>query len=380
MNLFYILPIFLVKRIFLQSVYLHIIFPIIGIFHLFIKRSIASYLFPLFIVSVLSFIQSIFLGSVTSFIRGGQFLCLIFFADFVFRNFKQKSYHQFFQASLYYGLSINFFSLLLSPTKLHFKNLILALKIPMFNGIIGEPNFSGLFYLGALGFFVHNKEKNYTLLSLLLIVMSASRSMILTSLLILPILILQSNSFERLLKWLSRIILSFVILYPGLLMMLYKVSDNSLHIFYTKVTSARFAIHSVYASIFLKNPFGIGLSQGRNQFNLYKEGGLATFPINKMEINNYNYETHSMFMQVLSELGIVSYILFIYFLVSIYKELEKVDVRLSYIFTAFFLPFTQLNGLNEIILYLFLGYCLHIINQKRIISNYTISGKSQIKV
>jgi hypothetical protein len=355
MNLFYLYPIFLIKRILVKKTFLQLAFPLVGICSFVKSRKISNYLLPFYFFCIYGMLQGALLGSFSSIARCGQVMAMGLFTEFIFRYLKKEQIEDFIRASLFWGISYNLFFWVLTPNKIY--KSYGFVKLPMIDGIIGEPNFSGLYFLGCMLYFFLNKNLKWASVSFLLILMTASRSMIFTAALGGFIFGLQQlPAFKKIATWGARLLGFSLILYPFLFMGLYKFAPKNKHELLNKLTSGRFGIHSVYADMALKKPFGVGYFKGKNYFNENRYGDDLKFPTNHLKINEkYTYEQHSVFIQVLSEFGFLGYLFFAFFVISFFIHLYRADEVLANYFIVLLFPLTQLNGLHEFILYFFLA-------------------------
>ncbi|WP_157680695.1 O-antigen ligase family protein [Bacteriovorax sp. Seq25_V] len=231
----------------------------------------------------------------------------------------------------------------------------------MLSGLIGEPNYTGFFYFGSIIYFIYTKKYRYIPIALVIILSCASRTFLICSVVSILIYFLSFN-LKRLLSYL---ILYSVISYPILVSLLYQFSDTSFHLLATKITNGRFAIHCVYLDMFLKNPLGVGFFNGAKRFAQQRANEANVFPIHDMDLYISNYQQHSLNFQILSEFGIIGYLLFCYFIFSLHKHVSSYSSKLALLLTLFIFPTMQLNVTNEIIVYLMISLILIYLNTKK---------------
>ncbi len=263
------------------------------------------------------------------------------------------------QAFLLYG-SKNFWnkaiafwavcSIVLAITELFLGNTIGGRTfwgIKRFFYLVGEPNYSGFFFASLFLSSIMLKEYKWIIIWLPLTFLTLSRT---------PLLLLASFTtlyplfliFKKKFLWLGYLFLSLLFLKPFILYCLfYSLSVDILKQLINITT--RFYLHPAYVEMFFDKPLGVGLGNAHRYFTPYikniepflqQEIGLALKSIE-------NAEQHSLFLQILTETGILGYLCFLIFLFKFFSYLWKRSQRVAVLFLCFLSMTTTLNTLYE---------------------------------
>ena len=159
---------------------------------------------------------------------------------------------------------------------------------------------------------------------------------------------------KKFLKIFLLVALSLLFLYPLFIYTSYHLLDDHYREMLHIITNGRYSIHYYYIEYFIQRPWGIGLFQGRGSFKSFviAQGNLPAYA---HWLNFYNYEQHSLPIQILSELGIMGYLCWFYFLLLMTLKAVQNNFRLAWGFITLMTCFTFLNGLFEFILYYYLA-------------------------
>ncbi len=358
MNFFYTIPIFLIKSAGNRKTYLSIFFPLLGLLHLIKSRYIARNTAYAMLLPASCLLHAAINKSFESTIRSIQLFLLILFFDFLLIQVDKKRILDFLKCSVLYGLVINFFYLFFS--NLDFKYFGSSLELPMLPGLIGEPNYTGLFFMISAFIFLYEKINKYYIAALILVFATASRSMILTLLTASLLYKVQGLIKERrFLNKLNIIIFFTIISYPGLILLSNKYIPMKIQSNFNKVSNGRYAIHSIYMQNFLNHPYGAGYFLGEKKFRTFqKEQKVLS---DNLHLPKNDIQQHSIFIMILTEIGIIGYAILATLLSKLFFQLYKQSDFVTLLYTSTLLPLTQLNATHEVIIYIFFAYLIKIL-------------------
>ena len=357
MNYFYYLPIFLTKYLGSTKLYINFLFPILGFANLVYSKKLDKRISYFLILICFGLIQSIFLLSFDSFVRIVQLFMMICFSNMIINSISRDQLQYFFKFSLFISFIHIIVSVVFFDISMVAKIPFVDLKIPMIMGIIGEPNYSGLFLLGTTFYFLFEKNYYFALFATILLMTTANRAGIITLLFFflykLFTRIVSSKLFDRII--LSSI-LSIIILYPLILSFSFLGLNNQMKTSLHRITNGRYLIHGVYLKVLKKNPLGVGYFNGEKYFKKYHQSpNDSVFDIKDVEIPDRDYQQHSTILQVLTEFGYIGYIIFSVILALLYSKLAKIGSEFTKYFIFLMIPTTQLNVMSEVIIYIFIA-------------------------
>ena len=212
-------------------------------------------------------------------------------------------------------------------------------------GIIGEPNFSALL-TGVLALISFEIRKH--LLSFLLIITylpTSSRTilaMVITYIFLKLIYHLSKNS----LKYLPIPFILFIFLSPLTFPMISEQLNREQKLKLNQVSSERFHLQTAYAKMFFDKPFGTGYMQGRKHLKPKEE--------------KYGFykdlDQHNIYLQILTEFGFFG---FIFYALFIYRTFQIIPNDAYPFAISFFTCFYFINGLNEVIFWISIGFILN---------------------
>ena len=78
--------------------------------------------------------------------------------------------------------------------------------------------------------------------------------------------------------------------------------------------------------------------------------------ISHFNLPKINLQQHSLFVSILTEMGILTYIFFSYILIILFMNLYIHSKIATTFLTLILLALTQINAIHEIVLYLFFAY------------------------
>jgi len=240
----------------------------------------------------------------------------------------------------------------------------ISIRFTVLRGIIGEPSFTGIMLAGIGVILLVFKNNWLFVFSIILVLITGNRASLFVILCSL-VLVLESKIPDKVWKIGTKVFLIFLLFYPFIFLIFHEFGGSSLKENLFALTSARSAIHSTYIEIFKSHPFGIGYFRGPSLF-LQFSNLIASSDMYNSVILKYNYEQHSLFMQVLSEFGIAGYLCFGLFNFNVVNIALNVNKRLAYGYCCLLFGFVMLNGFSEFILYFFIAIILReAIDQKK---------------
>lgn len=328
-----------------------------GIFSLIYQPKWIKELVPCFLMAVYACLLGIYFyfenGTLASLLRAIQFLLILYSVQGALRWFNDAKdmKHTFnfwiISSIALYALEV-FFGGKIGGRNFYF--------IERYYLLVGEPNFSAFFYatLAAISLMA----KKYRWLGVWVIFASLTFSRTPLVFYALSILFLGAhNVLKDKAKWIGLIIVIITLLHPILFYCLYKIVSPEEMKFLSAMTT-RFYLQPLYFEMFLDHPFGVGLGQAYSLFESYRIGAepylLDTVGVLTIDSN----EQHSLYVQVLTELGVIGSLLLSFFLLRIYNQLCIKSVRVALIFASFLPMMMFLNAINEFGLYLMIYFLL----------------------
>lgn len=239
-------------------------------------------------------------------------------------------------------------------------------NFPRIGGIVGEPNFSAFALSLPLLYFLKGKKWLPICLILLNLLLLQSRSALIFLIFLIFFTFIYSLNFlsKNLKCMINKYLFIFIFMSPFVISGIYNAAGDSHKKILVKKLSTRFYLNDYYLSLGLANPLGVGLQKGQKY---YKEKG-ESFRIKTSKKLRIKWieraEQHSLFLQVISEFGIIIY--FILFLIIL-----KYDcLHNSYTLNSILVMLVFTNGLNE--LTLFIGFIYAYLQNKDLNErNYT---------
>jgi len=328
-----------IKRIYLKKTYLPIIPAIYALFHLLKNRGLNSATKIIILGILTSFVlTTASLGSYISPVRYFQLISIFIFADYLYTHGKT---HEMLLSIKALIIIASIFVILetFTPISLYSNKTFYLFK--RVSGITGEPNFSSALLFSVGIFLLYFKNLKWSVLAIILGSFGFSRGFIL-ALLIGLIFLLVKKINKNVLERLSRVVFFIFLSYPLLLEIshqyLPKKVFQKIHDLNPRLKHQLFFINAVK-----NNPLGIGLGNAKEY---YKNNYKIIFKKGPGEKRN---EQHNLPTQILSELGIPFYLAFIIISLFYFFRLKN-----SWPITLVLLPYFFLNGLNEILLYIFI--------------------------
>lgn len=287
-----------------------------------------------------------------SLLRSLQLLSLFFFTQFLVDSFNQKKWKL-------TSVLIGFFSLTYYCIEIIFTAPLGGrsfLIIERYLHLVGEPNYSAFFFTCFFAISLLNRQELMMVFWFILTLLTFSRTPLLfytCFVLLYSLVYFFRNNVGTLLK----IVLVLIFLQPLSMYLLYKYSSPG---FLNKLetVTTRFYIQPIYFKVFVDNPLGVGLSKGYENFPRYLNEE-RDYLVSKVGLKRVDKnEQHSTYVQILTELGIVGYLLFCLFLYQVTMAALK-NSRLKAITFVSILPMMfALNTLNEVGFYYVLSVVL----------------------
>jgi hypothetical protein len=326
-----------------------------GLFH-FLKE--LSYPRIFIYLAIPFFLNSIifgFKGDIGSAIRCILPLFVFIVPSFLQSNLNKDGYIKLAKGVVYFFVCIYLLEFFLVNQTM--KQVLPGVFIPKFEGASGYSNFSG-FYMGIIGLvFLHSKKYKWFFFSILLQLLTFSRSsFLMTALAIFGCIIyFKENKFS---KKLSHVFLILILISPFLLYLVEWTLNDHLKMKLVFLTSGRYPIQHSFLEMFLDNPFGVGYLQSHKLFHLYRETGTSIIENGLYQIPFRDIDAHSTFVQFLVEFGFVGYMILIYTLTKIYNSIISESFILGWFFCCILFCQLFLYGLNEFLFFYFLAYAI----------------------
>ncbi|MBT4792555.1 MAG: hypothetical protein HON90_13365 [Halobacteriovoraceae bacterium] len=346
------LPLSLVKRIESHTTYFQIFYLLLGAYAFF-KYSLfkKKYIQVVILIFVVNAITAYFVSGTIQFkeyIQLGSLFTLVYFIKEKYNELDFIKYAQVVTSLSILISFINFFSVN-NPFK--FRSF---LGVDRIGGIIGEPNFSAFAMALPWIIFYNNKRFKWLFFASIPFIWVQSRA-VLVFVFVFILLELINKFKPSILKNVHLVILSLFFLSPFIITATYDLAPNETKHFLVSKITPRFYLAQFYSITGFKNPFGVGLANGRSY---YVENGIEfrnkvmqEASLKQVESN----EQHSLFIQVLSEFGIFLYAGLAY-LILLYGRQAKYKKGMSN-----FIPLLSIllfiNGLNELTLFISFSYC-----------------------
>ena len=327
----------------IKRLFFHVMPLVIGIFNLRHFRTISSAAYPLIGMFIVSIIISMYMSSLDSFVRSFQFLLLVSFFDFVLRNITIEKIKLYIYSPAIVALIVLIYDLVVGNFIPASKNLFGFDITRRYWGVTNEPNFSA----AALGILfllcMHLNKKKLATVYLLLCIPTMSRNIII----MLVVFTFFSFVYRYLAQFLRGLSFAFVIFSILLPMTIGYIDDQIqdrplLQYKLSILTSERNDLYARYRYMFLENPMGVGLMNGKK---------LLAIPNKKYSFYKH-LEQHNLFVQILTEFGIVGFILWAFFITKMI--LISTRINLVYLMSILSL-YVFMNGIFDPLIYLGFG-------------------------
>lgn len=237
-------------------------------------------------------------------------------------------------------------------------------------GIIGEPNYSAFALIFPWLLFYKNKNYKWLFISTISLFWTESRSIIIVILIIFIFDLIKQYAEKALPKIKSLCFLGIVIS-PFFVAIGYELASPSMKSKLIHSVTTRFYLTRYYVELGIKNPLGVGLSNGLYYYekngDIFRKQTMQIIDENPpIDKSKHTYveknEQHSIFTQLISEFGIISFLaLFIYiFKSSRYRPAKWESITIACIAACMFI-----NGFNELTTFLLIGYQLRNLSIKQ---------------
>ena len=331
----------LIKRINSIQTYFPTLPAFYALYHI-IKNKLSN-ITIFFIFLIITFSIANYSESISDFnlIRLIQLITLMIFADYSFKFISEKEIELGFKC-------VAIISSLMILMQHFGENIYDSRFLWIFErvpGLSGEPNYTGATLLSIIIFFLYNKNNKWAFYVFIMGLFSFSRGYIFSSALIIFLIIFKKIKFDYL-KHISKIIILVFFLYPFLLHLTFLILPDNL---FLKIyeQDVRIKNHLYYYFEVIENkPFGLGVGNNHK----YYKNNYKTYVENKLD-NKVVYDQHNLPLQILSELGLAFYIIFIIFLIFMLLSINH-----SWPILLILMPYSFLNGMNEILLYILVPY------------------------
>lgn len=233
--------------------------------------------------------------------------------------------------------------------------------VSRYNGPVGESNYSAILIAGIGLLSLYKKYWYFFAWALVLLFYTASRTgalVLSVGLLLYIIFLIIDIKYKRMF---NRTFLIALLLSPFIIILFNKYANIDYKITVENISNGRYFLFIPYLDMGLDNIFGVGYFNGRLLYPTYLE------PIKSLvdSIRGHQMnEQHNIFIQVFSEFGVIGYMIFILFLFKVYIDLsKKCDEEFIMLFFVLLFGYSFLNGLNDMIIYFFIGLGLKGMNK-----------------
>ena len=232
-------------------------------------------------------------------------------------------------------------------------------KIERYLLLVGEPNYSGLFYAYLIGFSLLLKRYFWIPVWFVWIMLTFSRTPHLM-LLSLVVLFLLYFLFKKKAKPLFNLFIWSLFLQPFIFLGIYHFASIEIFQKLVKVTT-RFYLQPLYVHMFLDRPWGVGLGNAMSYYPHYQKLS-EPFLMGEVGLSKvHDNEQHSIFVQMLGETGAFGYFFFCLFLWGVFQRLWKAKPVVAIIFLASLPMSFALNTVNEMGFYMMIALCLSVV-------------------
>lgn len=344
-------PCFVCKYPLFAGLKLILIMPIVGLLNFITMRQIHKLFWPLLGLIFVGLFHSLYFPDSVVFIRLCQLFGMVCFAQYLTEKFTSDDFERLEQSLLILSALFLVGEIFISGF-IPDKEILPGVRVYRLLGIVGESNYSGLICaLITISLWLRRRSW-WVLLGVATVLITSSR----ISFLILLcggawslFSFLNANHQRKTLKTLAVIIL----LYPLLLWGVEKVLPLEAQKIVNHLYSGRFTIHSSYMAMFFDNPFGVGYFRGPELFADYSQVGSKLmlsgylYPIDHIPV----YQQHGLFIQVLSEFGIIGYALFVVFVWQLLSNALANGTKVAYLLIVALGGFLTLNTLSDFALF-----------------------------
>lgn len=353
-----LLPISLIKRVDGHTTYLQVLYLLFGLYSFYnykLWKNKAIYVVSAgFILNILS---AYYIGHRFQIFEYGQLGLLISLVWLFKEDYTDLDFIKYAKVVTVISIALSLFYILFAKNIYGYRAYF---GIPRVGGIVGEPNFSAFASLIPWIIFYKNKIRKWMLISLIPLMWTESRS-IFIFFFVLFTLELASKVTPKLLVKLKLLFLIFLLSTPAILAISYEFAPNKTKTFLVKKFSTRFYLANYYSKLGVKHPLGVGLANGHSHYVKKGEAFRKQVERDIKDRRIEKNEQHSIFVQILSEFGIIIYvILSTFILFKVFPMLPAIPNSLL----AGFSSLVFINGLNELSTFILIGYILNIAQQK----------------
>ena len=340
--------------------YLQLIAPLVGIFHLVKDRRILLVSLPLFFLVGLNFISLCLNGfPQEQILRLCQFFLILMFFNYISFNIDLEVIKNILTTIAI--LTLVFFTAELTLSDQIGHILIKGLKIPHYSFLVGEANFSGVLFLGLFLVSFLVKERKFAALFFVFSLLTFSRAVFLSVVVFIVLAVLNKIS-KSLLKDMCTVLLVLLLSYPFLSVLSNKFLPPELSMKVAEM-SPRYYLHGVYSFEGMKSVLGEGYFQSKHKIDDWALEYESKFLWMAQWKHRESAEQHSLQVQVISDFGLVGYLLFSIFIVLAFKVVWNNGPYYAISFLTLLINFSFLNALNEWIFYFFLAVNIYTANR-----------------
>lgn len=340
-------PVYVSKYPLFAGIKLVVLTPLIGALNLVISRRIDRRFWPLVSLIFIGLSLALTQQSFNSALRLAQLLGLVGFAQYLAEHFADEDYAQL-EKSLLTLAAGWLFAECLWFGWIPDKEILPGIRVSRLEGIVGESNYSGLLCAIVTASIWVRRRSWWCALGLVTVLLTSSRVALIVLVLAATIGLFVKLP-QRLGRRLLQVFLLLLLSYPFILFGTEHLTTIEQQRWINQIYSARFSIHLSYLAMFFEHPFGVGYFHGPELFAQYAGLGSKlmlsghTYPIDHAPV----YQQHGLFIQVLSEFGVLGYIVFSYFLWKLLENALMRSMGTAFLLVTSMCGFVSLNVLGD---------------------------------
>ena len=352
-----IFPVYLLQKPAGYDLRLYGLMPLIGLGTLLKRRSIEIEFWPFIVLFLTSTLVSLCFEDWLAARRSFQTLCMAGFCSYLINYFTFSQLTRLAKNAIYLlvGYYIYDFSF---GVKSHVLILQFWHTYFLVPGLLNNANYTGLLSAGLTIFFGINKSYRFFYIGLILVFISQSKTAFFCLLLAIPALFIFNKKNTKL-HFYAYGIFALIALSPALLFLFEIFSPESLKMVVNTWSGSRYTIQLSFLELFKSAPFGIGYERSHELIADYLQRGSSLVTNNRFTpFYVENIGSHSTFIKVLCELGIIGYFFYIQFIYLILRKGLQVNPHVAVGFISICAAQMLLEGLNDFIFYFYIALIL----------------------
>ncbi len=350
-------PVYLLQKPAGYDLRLYGLMPLIGLGTIIKRRCIEIEFWPFIVLFLFSTLMALCFEDWLSARRSFQTLCMAGFCSYLINYFSHDQLTQLAKNAIYLlvGYYIYDFSFGVASHVLILQTWHTYFLVP---GLLNNPNYTGLLSAGLTIFFGISKSYRFFFIGLILVFISQSKTAFFCLLLAIPALFFFNKENTKL-HFYAYGIFTLIALSPALLFLFEIVSPESLKMVVNTWSGSRYTIQLSFLELFKVAPFGVGYERSHEMVADYLMRGSSLLTSNNFTpFYVEKIGSHSTFIKVLCELGILGYICYLQFIYLILRKGLQVNPHIAVAFISICAPQMLLEGLNEFIFYFFIALTL----------------------